>query len=99
MRHKREGETLTVLLEGELDQSHAEAMRNELDGLLSDTKITHLIFDLSRLTFMDSSGIGMLLGRYRLMTGRNGKVTVKNPSARMDRIFRMSGVYQVIEKA
>lgn len=98
MRQRRQGDTLTVFLEGELDHSKADSIRNELDTMLSDRKVRHLILDLERLTFMDSSGIGVVLGRYNLLAKRGGTVSVKSPSERVDKIFRLSGVYQIIEK-
>ncbi len=98
MRHKRTGDTLTFILEGELDHSLADEIRGELDALLTDRSIKRLILDLEKLSFMDSSGIGVVLGRYNLLAKRKGTVAVRNPSNRVDRIFRMSGIYQIIEK-
>ena len=57
-----------------------------------------LVFDLSRLRFMDSSGIGLIIGRYKRMRRRNGSVAVTGLSDRMDRIFDMAGLFQLVER-
>lgn len=56
------GSAVTVVIAGELDHFAAPQIRRRLDELLEDQTITHLVLDLENLTFMDSSGIGMLLG-------------------------------------
>lgn len=90
--------TLTVRLMGELDQRMADTLRQELDELIEDRRIRRLVFELKQLEFMDSSGIGLILGRYRRMARRGGSVAITGQDARMDRIFEMSGLYQVVER-
>ena len=91
-------ETITVQIEGELDHCSAERVRATLDALLADTHVKRLVIDLERLTFMDSAGIDVMLGRYRTLARRNGTLAVRGVSPQVDRIFRMSGLYQIIEK-
>lgn len=90
--------TLIVCLKDELDHSASLALRSKLDQLLSDRQIRHLVLDLKGLKFMDSSGIGFIIGRYKLMAKRGGSVKIKNASARMDKIFQMAGLYRLVEK-
>ena len=90
--------TLTVRLSGELDQRCAGQLRKELDELTIDPHIKHLVFDLNDLSFMDSSGIGLMIGRYKQMRRRGGTVAVRRADAQVDKIFRMAGLYQLIEK-
>ena len=90
--------TLTARLSGELDHRMAAALRAELDDQLSDLRIRRLVFDLSELRFMDSSGIGLVIGRYKLMKRRGGSVAVTRPDAKIDRIFQMAGLYQLVER-
>ena len=89
---------LTVRLSGELDHRAATGIRRELDALIAQTGAKRLIFDLKGLEFMDSSGIGLIIGRYKLMTKRGGSVAVCSPGARVDQIFRMAGLYQLVER-
>lgn len=98
LEYERRRQTLIVCLDAELDHSAAERMRPELDALLRDKDIRRLVLDLKKLSFMDSSGIGFIIGRYKLMARRGGSVAVKNPDGRMDRIFRMAGLYELVER-
>lgn len=92
------GQTLVVSICGEIDQHSAQKHRNKIDLLLKDETIKCVIFDMSHITFMDSSGIGLLLGRYKLMKKRHGTVGVYHLSDRIDQIIRLSGLYQIIKK-
>ncbi len=92
----RSGDLLTVQLRGELDHCSAQGVRREIDGYLMDHGIRHLLLDLSALTLMDSSGIGVILGRYRILRERGGSVAVRGMNSHIARIFRMSGLERVI---
>ena len=92
----RDGNSVIVQLAGELDHYCAQSVRRELDGLISDRSISWLVLDFSRLQFMDSSGIGVILGRYRQMRDRGGQVGVMNMNKHIGRIFHMSGMDRVI---
>ena len=96
MEHKRKQDTLTVYLSGELDHYCAQSIRRELDYLLSDSSVRHLVFDMKQMGFMDSSGIGVILGRYRTIRQRGGTVAVKNMNPHVKKIFILSGMQQVI---
>ena len=90
--------TLTVRLSGELDQRCAGEVRRQLDELLLDPRVKRLVLDLSELTFMDSSGIGLVIGRYKRLRQRGGTVAVVRADAQVNRIFEMAGLYQIIER-
>ncbi|MBQ4073986.1 MAG: anti-sigma factor antagonist [Clostridia bacterium] len=85
-----------VYLEGELDHCSAQSIRRELDRVLEDQSIRHLILDMGKMSFMDSSGIGVILGRYRILAARGGTVAVRNMNAHVERIFILSGMHQII---
>lgn len=91
-------QTLVVRLRSELDHHAAVEMRAQLDMLLRDRRIQRLVLDLKELKFMDSSGIGFIIGRYKLMARRGGSVAVIHADRRMDRIFEMAGLYQLVER-
>ena len=76
----------------------AAEVRSEVDGLLEDGRVRRLVFDLRELEFMDSSGIGLVIGRYKRMLRRGGSVAVTGPDARVDQIFQMSGLYQLVDR-
>lgn len=93
-----EGASVVFRLIGELDEHSAEYVRRRLDAAVSEGNFDAVIFDLSRLSFMDSTGIGVIIGRYKLIRKQNKKVYVRNPSPTVDKIFRMSGLYEIITK-
>jgi stage II sporulation protein AA (anti-sigma F factor antagonist) len=70
-------EPVTVVIGGELDHCSAPQIRRQLDDLLMDERVVHVVLDLENLTFMDSSGIGVLLGRLRVLNARGGSLSVK----------------------
>ena len=92
----RDGDSVIVRLAGELDHYCAQSVRRELDSLIADRAVRRLVLDFSRLQFMDSSGIGVILGRYRQLRDRGGLVGVINMNPHISRIFHMSGMDRVI---
>ena len=90
--------TLTVWLDGELDDRAAGRLRTEIDAIMDESRVKRLVFDVSDLDFMDSSGIGLIIGRYKKLSQRGGSAAVKGMDRRIDRLFQMSGVYQVVER-
>ena len=95
---QKRGPKLRVQLIGELDHHSAERARVMLDTLLHDISVRELTLDLSAVTFMDSAGLGVVLGRYRTIALRGGKVVVTGVNPSIDRIFRMSGLYALVER-
>ena len=93
-----EGDALVIRLVGELDEHSAEFVRRKLDTLIANNNFGSMIFELSRLSFMDSTGIGVIIGRYKLIRKQNKPVYVRNPSPTVDKIFKMSGLYEIIAK-
>ncbi len=87
---------ITVTPEGEIDHCLAESMRNAVDAAILTSTARLLVFDLTDVPFMDSSGIGMLIGRYKLMKKRGGNVRVRGMREQVSRVFRMSGLGHII---
>ena len=96
LQAKTRSGAVTVVIAGELDHFAAPQIRRMLDELLMDPTITHLVLDLENLTFMDSSGIGVLLGRLRIMQARGGSLAVKNMQPPIAKLFRLTGMHRVI---
>lgn len=91
--------TLYILLSGELDEYTAQTVRKNLDVLLDTQKgFVQIVMDLSELTFMDSTGVGVLIGRYKKMREINKPIFITNPSRNAERIFKMSGLYEIMPK-
>jgi len=83
---------------GELDNHTASFAKQDLDSIIERSTSTNYIFDMEKLKFMDSSGIGILLGRYRAIKNRGGNLFVRNINPQIDKVFRVSGLYQVLIK-
>lgn len=91
--------TLYILLIGELDEYTAQNARKHLDALMDTEKgFIQIVMDLSELTFMDSTGVGVLIGRYKKMRELNKPIFITNPSRNAERIFKMSGLYEIMPK-
>ena len=89
---------LYISLEGELDEHTAEYTRINLDNVMSATMAAQIVIDLANLRFMDSTGIGVLIGRYKKMKDRNVPIYISNPSTQAERIFKMTGLYSIMPK-
>lgn len=94
---KRTGNRLTVCFEGEIDHYAAETMRSRIETALKDKDINSLIMDFSGVTFMDSSGVGMIIGRYKTMQARGGKVCAEGLHPPVDRLFHIAGLHRIID--
>ena len=91
------GGTLVAELFGELDHHAAEKARDKIDAALDNHGVKNLVFDFTNVSFMDSSGIGMVLGRYRKMGQTEGKIAIVSCSKTIRNILNMAGVFSVID--
>lgn len=96
--YETEDEILTVYLERELDHHNAGAIRQNVDRYVIQGGIKYVIFDFSETGFMDSSGIGVIMGRQKMLEGIGGKVFVRHMSQDMQRIFMISGMHKLVEE-
>lgn len=88
---------LTVFVPAELDDHSAGRIREQVDKVLDSEWIRTLIFDFKDTAFMDSSGIGMILGRYKKISYSGGKVEAVHMNDRIRRMLVLSGLYQVVK--
>ena len=93
---QRRGNTLTVYIPEEVDHCFSDKMREEVDKRLQTEDIHKLIFDFEKTEFMDSSGIGLLMGRYKLMNALQGTVHIIHAGERIQKILTLSGIYKII---
>jgi len=87
-----ENGVLRVLLEGEIDHHSARLMRETIDTAAEKCRPQKMILDFKGVTFMDSSGIGLILGRHQLMGSLGGTLEVVNPNRNVERMVRLAGV-------
>lgn len=88
---------LTALLSGEIDHHNARAIRESIDETAGKTKPKELILDFSRVQFMDSSGVGLIMGRYRLMQVLGGSVTIANLPPKVEKVVSMAGLDKLVK--
>ncbi len=86
------GELVIVYLFGELDHHSSKEIRESLDAVLSVNKPRHLIIDFKNVTFMDTSGIGLIMGRYRTLQSFKGTLEIRNVDARTKRLLELAGI-------
>lgn len=98
IKSKVKNGTLCILLNGELDEYSANYVRDSLDNLINKMSFNKLVIDMSELEFMDSTGIGVLIGRYKKLKSKNILMYIINPNIHIERIFKMSGLYEIIPK-
>ena len=84
--------TLTALLSGEIDHHTAQAIRENIDETASKTKPQRLILDFSKVQFMDSSGVGLIMGRYKLMQLLGGKLVIANLPPKIEKVVSLAGL-------
>lgn len=85
-------EGLWVHLSGEIDHHSARPMRNQIDENIEKFKPKTLILDFSNVRFMDSSGVGLVMGRFKLMKLYDGNTEIKGLSPHIDKIMRLAGL-------
>ncbi len=96
--YKVENGILYIFVMGELDEHAASTAKRQLDEIISNCNTKSIIFNLARLSFMDSTGIGVLIGRYKLAQKHGILVNIANSSRTVDKILTMSGLYQLMPK-
>lgn len=94
---KIKNEDLIVNFDGELDHHTAKYARDTIDEQYSKSNVKNIIIDLNSLGFMDSSGIGLLMGRYKMVLERGGSVSLINVDSRVKKILEMSGILKILK--
>ena len=89
------GETLAVYLYGEIDHHPAVPIRQRVDDAITLKKRNHLILDFKNGSFMDSSGIGLVMGRYRTLQSYNGQLEIRNVSRQTKKVMELAGLSSI----
>lgn len=85
-----------VRLFGELDHHTADQVRTQMDEAIMKREVNHVVLSLKGLEFMDSSGLGVILGRYKLLKKNGGKMAVSDANPAVYRLFEMSGLFKIM---
>ena len=97
-RFEVNGNTMVIHLKEDLDHHNAVYIREMADGFVEKYPINRIIFDFTGVEFMDSSGIGVIMGRYKQMSYVGGTVFVCGIGKNVDRIFKISGLYKLVKQ-
>ena len=85
-------EVLTAYLSGELDHHSAASIREAVDEMVESALPKTLILDFEKVPFMDSSGIGLIMGRYRTMGAVGGSLAVEHASPQLKKLMNLGGI-------
>ena len=96
VKSRKDGDQLIVYLCGEIDHCTADRLRGEIESLLGDARIRRLVLNFENVGFMDSSGVGMIIGRYKTMRERGGTMTACGLHPPMEKLFHMAGLHRII---
>ncbi len=88
---------LMIKMPTEIDHHKSVDISKRADRYIVSKKVGNVVFDFERTTFMDSSGVGIILGRYRKISCFGGKVYAVNVGSRIRRLFLMSGLEDIVE--
>ena len=82
----------------ELDHYAADRIKRKSEMVFEAEEVRHLIFDFKKTEFMDSSGIGLITGRFRRVHDKGGRAYVVNVNDAIDKVLTMSGIYRIVAK-
>jgi len=88
--------TLVVKIQGELDLLVAEKLRREIDSKIQSQQIKNLVLNLEKVSFIDSSGLGVIIGRYKRMNAKNGHMYIVGASPAVEKILFFSGINKLV---
>ncbi len=86
---------VTAYLSGEIDHHTAKKIRDEIDNAVEENRPEILVLDFGEVGFMDSSGIGLVMGRFKTMQAVGGKIVVQNPSLHIKKVMRLAGLDRI----
>ena len=92
-----DGESVTAYLSGEIDHHSAPAARAVIDAYIEKSRPKNLTIDFSAVSFMDSSGVGLVMGRFRNLSQYGGHLTVSGLSKHAFKVMRLSGIEKIAE--
>lgn len=96
---RTDGNTVFFYLDGEIDECSVVSLRREVDDAIDENAVAErAVFNLAGVRFMDSTGIGFLIGRYKKLRRYNISMYVESPNLTADKVLSVSGVYNLIPK-
>ena len=97
VRFCKEGNALVVMMEGEVDHHTASRARERIDSKFLMEPVKNMIMDLSKVTFMDSAGIGLIMGRLSTVNSVGGRMRLRKPKPEIEKLLKMSRIESVVD--
>lgn len=91
-----DGNRITAAISGDIDHHSAREFRTELDDIIARSRPELLIIDMENVGFMDSSGVGLILGRMRSLRAVGGELLVKNARREIAEVIKISGMSNIL---
>ena len=92
-----DGNILRINIHGDIDHHSAKRVRESIDAQIASKKPLTIILELNHVEFMDSSGLGLILGRYTVANEIGAKLVLSRPSRRIRRILELAGIERIME--
>ncbi len=86
---------LIAMISGDVDHHSAKSIRSEIDSTIEQYQPNQTVLDFSGVTFMDSSGIGLVMGRYKIMQSIGGTVVIQNPPNHIKKVMQLAGLDKI----
>lgn len=96
LNFKRKNKTIIILISGEIDHHTSGELRRQTESALTELGGRNIIFGFREVTFMDSSGIGMMIGRYKQLQAFGGRIAIACANEKITEIIRLSGLTQLL---
>lgn len=87
-----EGTVVTAHIQGDIDHHNVPEIRRDIDLAAEQTRPDELVLDFGEVTFMDSSGIGLVMGRYKTVKNYGGRIVIRNTSSQIKKVMRLAGL-------
>jgi stage II sporulation protein AA (anti-sigma F factor antagonist) len=98
LKFEQRGKTLVVFMAGELDHHSAESVRIKIDNKIEELGVKNILLDFSGVNFMDSSGIGVVIGRFRKVSEIGGRAAIVNLKPQIKKVFELGGLFKIIKE-
>jgi len=96
IKYSKEKNTLVVKMYGDIDHHTSSEIKDKIDREFIRNNFKNILFDFSNVYFMDSSGIGMIIGRYKNVKAKGGNVMAIGIGKEIKRLFEISGLFKII---
>lgn len=96
LKFKKINKTLIIQISGEIDHHTSKELREKTESAIQQMGGKNLILGFQEVSFMDSSGIGVMIGRYKQIQGLGGRIAILNPNEKIQEIIRLSGLTQIL---